>query len=145
MVTILDKTVSDAPKPEETESLENFKRYEEYLRLSEIYQAYNLVNKFLEENHSALIQGTLFNESIFNAARFLVNNMPKKNPAGISKVSVFYALATLGFKYENYKTARFGYEQLQNFKVPACWIEEIEVDSIKLRAKPFSDKEEFSW
>lgn len=104
-----------------------------------------MVNKYLEENYSAMIQGALFNESIFNASRFLVNNMPKKNPPGISKVSVFYALASLGFKYENYKTARFGYEQLQNLKVPAAWIEEIEVDHIKLRAKPFSDKDDFSW
>lgn len=94
-----------------------------------------------------MITSSLLNESTFNAARFLVNNLGSttKSPQGISKVSVHYALASLGFKFENYKTSRFGYEQLQNLKVPNAWVDEIEVDHLKLRSKPFSDKDEFSW
>lgn len=122
-----------------------FKNYGEYIKLSEVYQAYNLVYKFTEESYGAMTQGALYTEAIFNSARFLVNNMPAKSPLGVSKVSIFFALATLGFKFENYKTSRYGYEQLGNLKVPATWQEEIEVDHLKLKSKPFDDKEEYSW
>ena len=88
------------------------KRYSNFLLLSELYQAYNLVNRYLEQS-VAQVPDPLFDEATFNAARFLQNNLPKThNPPGLSKVHVFYALASLGFKFENYKTSRYGYEQL---------------------------------
>jgi hypothetical protein len=55
---------------------ENTIMFAEYLKQSEVYQAYHLVNKYLEESYGSLIQGALLNESTFNAARFLVNNLP---------------------------------------------------------------------
>ena len=54
----------------------------------------------------------MFNEAIFNASRFLVNNIGKRNPLGINKVYIYYALANLGSKFEAFKTARFGFEKL---------------------------------
>lgn len=68
-------------EPESTTNKEDAKfmsNYEEYLKLAEIYQAYNLVSRYLEENYRAMIQGELYNESVFNAARFLVNNLGKR-------------------------------------------------------------------
>ena len=59
-----------------------------------------------------MIQGPLFNEAIFNASRFLINNLGKRQPLGISKVYVYYALSILGFRFEAYKTARIGYEHM---------------------------------
>ena len=63
----------------------------------------------------------MFNEAIFNAARFLVSNLGKRQPIGINKVYIYYSLSQLGFKFEAYKTARFGYEKLQTLKVPEEW------------------------
>ena len=83
--------------------------YEEYLKLAEIYQAYNLVNRFVEENYRAIIQGPLYNESIFNASKFLVANLGKRQPSGVNTVYVYYTLATLGNKLGMYKTARQGF------------------------------------
>lgn len=68
-----------------------------------------------------MIQGPLFNVAIFNAARFLVSNIGKRQPLGINKVYVYYALSFLGFKFEAYKTARFGCEKLQSLKIPIAW------------------------
>jgi hypothetical protein len=84
--------------------------FEEYMKLSEIYQAYNLIHKFIEESYQAVIQGPLFNEAIFNASRFLVNNLGNRSPLGISKVYIYYALSILGYRFEAYKTSRYGYE-----------------------------------
>lgn len=52
--------------------------FDEYMKLAEIYQAYQLIHKFIEESYQAVIQGPVFNEAIFNAARFLVNNLDKR-------------------------------------------------------------------
>lgn len=57
---------------------------------------------------------------------------------------VFYTLATLGYKFEAYKTARFGYEQLSNLRVPDQWAVTVDIEHLKIRSKPFSDKEGFA-
>jgi len=62
--------------------------YQEYLRLAEIYQAYNLVNRFHDENHHGNALGELFNESVFNAAKFLVKNLERRSPNGVNIVYV---------------------------------------------------------
>jgi len=59
-----------------------------------------------------MIQGELYDESVFNASRFLVNKLGKRQPDGINIVYVYYTLATLGFKFEAFKTAREGFEKL---------------------------------
>ena len=56
---------------------------------------------------------------------------------------IYHTLATLGFKFEAYLTARLGYEMLTNMKVPDHLIEEIEVEALKIKTKPISDKEGF--
>lgn len=42
-----------------------------------------MIHKFIEESYQAVIQGPVFNEAIFNAARYLVNNLGKRQPLGI--------------------------------------------------------------
>jgi len=101
--------------------------YSEYLRLAEIYQAYNLVSRYLEDNFRTLTQGDLFAESVFNASRFLVNNLGRNTPEGINVVYVYYALATLAFKFEAFKTAREAFEKLQLFKIPSKWVAQVEM------------------
>lgn len=112
--------------------------------MSQLYQAYNHIHRFIEESYRSMIQGPLFNETIFNSSRFMVNNLGKLQPDGINKVYIYYTLATLGFKFETYKTARVGYEKLTTLRIPDQWAEEIEIDHLKIRSKPFSDKEGFN-
>ena len=113
------------------------------MKLSEIYQAYNLIYKFIEESYQAVIQGPLFNEAIFNASRFLINNIENRNPLGINKVYIYYTLSILGYRFEAFKTSRYGYEQMQKLKIPVKWQEEVDLANLKCRAKPFNDKEGF--
>lgn len=119
------------------------RKYEDYLKLGEIYHAYYYIHKLIEDPYQSMTQGAIFNDAIFNAARFLINSLGKRSPAGISKVNIFYALSYLGTKFEAFKTARFGYERLQTLKIPSEWQDEIDSASLKVRSKPFSDKEGF--
>jgi len=86
--------------------------FTEYLTLAEIYQAYHLVSRYLEESYRSAIQEDIYNESVFNAARFLVNKLGVRKPDGINVMYINYTLATLGFKFEAYKTSREGFEKL---------------------------------
>ena len=93
--------------------------YEEYLKLAEIYQAYSLVSNYIESTNRLVPAGDdLYLESVFNASRFLVNSLGGRTPNGINIVSVFYTMATLGYKQMAYKTAREGYEKLLTLRVP---------------------------
>ena len=116
------KLVTDPERQSGKEDTKYMANYNEYLILAEIYQAYHLVSRFLEENYRSMIQGELYNESVFNASRFLVNKLCGRKPDGISIVYVYYTLATLGFKFEAYKTSREGFEKLQSLKIPPKWV-----------------------
>jgi len=86
--------------------------FQEYLNLSEIYQAYHLINKYIDEANREVVQAPLFLESAFNAARFLSLNLKGKNPTGVNLVYVYFTLSKLGYQFEAYKTARYGFERL---------------------------------
>lgn len=107
------RLVKKAPDQMTKEDKKFLQSFEEYMKLAEIYQAYHYIHKFIEESYQAVIQGPLFNDTIFNASRFLVNNLGKRQPFGISKVYIYYALSILGFRFEAYKTAREGYNKMQ--------------------------------
>ena len=69
------KIVKNADKPSK-EDQKYLKNHDEYLKLAEIYQAYSLVSDFMGSNNRMMVIGDeLMQEAIFNAARFLVNNL----------------------------------------------------------------------
>merc|ERR1711959_510486 len=41
-----------------------------------------------------------------------------------------------------YKLARFAYDKLQYLRTPPSWRDQLDIDALTLRSKPFSDKEE---
>lgn len=84
-------------------------------------------------------------EAVFNGARFLVNSLGTRTPNGINNVFIFYAMATLGYKFEAYKTAREGYEKLLSLKVPQAWQDKVDLEHLKIRSKPYNDKEGMAW
>lgn len=118
--------------------------FNEYLTNAEIYQAYNLINKYIDESGRDVSHTPMFSEAAYNAARFLANTLKTKVPAGVNLVYVYFTLSKLGYQFEAYKAARFGFEKLSTLKVPDTWAEEIEVDALKIRCKPNADRENFS-
>lgn len=70
-----------AQKEEKSINLDyHFKEYKHHLRIAKIYYAYNIIHNYLKEpftSHSTT--------SLFNASRYLANEMEsKKPPRGIS-------------------------------------------------------------
>jgi len=103
-------TMGSKATKEDKKHLLNF---QEYLSLAEMYQAYHLVNRYIDEQGREIIPTPLFCESAFNAARFLANNLKKdKQLTGINLVHIYFTLSKLGYQFEAFKTARFGFEKL---------------------------------
>lgn len=82
----LVKNVGGKASKEDKKYLKNF---DEFTKLAEIYQAYNLINRYVEEAYRQMVRDNLYYESVFNASRFLVNNLGTRQPNGINKVYVY--------------------------------------------------------
>ena len=123
------------------EDMKNINKFEENSKKAEVYHAYDYVHRLIEDPYHSMVHGALINETIFNASRFLVNSISNMSLPGINKVYIYYALSLLGGKFEAFRTARYGYEKLQTLKISPEWQEEIDLASLKIRCKPFSDKE----
>jgi len=54
---------------------------------------------------------------------------------------VYYALAFLSKEFEAYKTARFSFEKLNTLLFPIEWQEKIDYETLAIRAKPYTDKD----
>jgi intraflagellar transport protein 122 len=134
------RLVEDSSNPSKND-FKNLKKFEENSKKAEIYHAYGYVHRLIEDPYHSMVHGALINETIFNASRFLVNSIGGMSLPGINKVYIYYALSLLGTKFEAFRTARYGYEKLQTLKISPEWQEEIDLASLKIRCKPFSDKE----
>lgn len=133
--------MKNAIHPTTQEDKDYLKKFNEYNEMAELYNAYHHIYRYIEDPFENLMSGTVFDNAIFNCARFLTNALLKKTPPFVSKVNIYYALGKLGAKHEAFKTARIGYEKLQGLRVPVEWQEQIDLASLKIRSKPFSDNE----
>ena len=104
-----------------------------------MYHAYNFIWQYTEEPFT-----TLDAHTVFNASRYLLNVLGplKKDPAGLSRVHILYALAQTSQQLEAFKLARWAYDRLQAYKIPFSWRDSVDIAIIHLQAKPYSDKED---
>uniref|UniRef100_A0A914C690 Intraflagellar transport protein 122 homolog n=1 Tax=Acrobeloides nanus TaxID=290746 RepID=A0A914C690_9BILA len=110
-------------------------KYELAFRKADCYYAYEPVFKYMIEPFTSKTPDTLF-----NMARFLAFGDPVDK---ISKVSILYTLAKLGRNFGAYKTARTALEQLRLLRAPPQYESLIDIATVEIRAKPYTDAEEF--
>uniref|UniRef100_A0A669DWF7 Intraflagellar transport protein 122 homolog n=1 Tax=Oreochromis niloticus TaxID=8128 RepID=A0A669DWF7_ORENI len=115
---------------------EMLKKFERFQHLAELYHVYRSIQRYTDEPFSSHMPDTLF-----NICRFLLNNLTKDMPPGISKVNTLYALAKQSRQLGAYKLARYAYEKLQELHIPSRFQESTELGSLTIRSKPFHDKE----
>eukprot|EP00826_Nyctotherus_ovalis_P048259 TRINITY_DN5660_c0_g1_i7.p1 TRINITY_DN5660_c0_g1~~TRINITY_DN5660_c0_g1_i7.p1 ORF type:complete len:916 (+),score=268.90 TRINITY_DN5660_c0_g1_i7:716-3463(+) len=134
------KTINN-PSGEEIELLRSYGRFR---KLAHIYYAYELVNKYLEEPFQDVIGGISFSSCVFNAACYILNIIGKETPPNISRIYLYYTVGKLGSQQEAYWTARNAFEVLKTAKIPTEWQSTIDLEALKIKAKPFTDKEGIS-
>ena len=135
---------SVAPSQEDFRYLDKWDMYRDK---ADVYYAYHIVHKYIEEPFQNIMGGALYYNSVFNAASYLINKLSvnkDSSPLNINKVYVYYAIGKIGGQLEAFKTARLGFEKLQNLKIPTDWQNLIDIENLKIRTKPYSDKDGIS-
>jgi len=115
----------------------HFSLYQEFSLLSSIYFAYQFIHEYTVQPFTSLHP-----ETIFNICRWLLNVMPEKTPYKVLRRNILYALAKMSQQLGAFKLARFAYEQLQHLRLPPEWIDAIDVGTMSIKAKPFTDNED---
>eukprot|EP01137_Pigoraptor_chileana_P031284 Opistho-2@18911 len=138
-VTNTNATASTARTPGtgSKKQLVALQKFRDLAEKAELYYAYHTVHRYMEEPFTSHLP-----QSVFNMARFLMHRMMKETPIGISRATVLYALGKQARHLGAHKLARFAFEKLQSLVVPTKWQESIDLGSITIRAKPFSDRED---
>ncbi|XP_028309970.1 intraflagellar transport protein 122 homolog [Gouania willdenowi] len=127
----------DIARESEEQRDEMLRKFERFQHLAELYHVYRSIQRYTDEPFSSHMP-----ETLFNICRFLLNNLTKDIPSGISKVNTWYALAKQSRRLGAYKLARYSYEKLQELHVPSRFHESIELGSLTIRSKPFHDSED---
>ncbi|XP_041130093.1 intraflagellar transport protein 122 homolog [Polyodon spathula] len=127
----------DIARENEEKKDEMLKKFHKFQHLAELYHVYHSIQRYTDEPFSSHLQ-----ETLFNISRFLLHNLTKDIPLGISSVYTLYALAKQSKALGAYKLARHAYEKLQGQWIPARFQESLELGSLTARSKPFIDSEE---
>ena len=86
---------------------------------------------------------TLFGEIVFNIARYLLNVSGSETPININRLYILFALAKHSRELGAFKLARYSYDKLQQIRLPTTsWIDKLDLETLSVRAKAFSDKED---
>uniref|UniRef100_A0A8D3D075 Intraflagellar transport protein 122 homolog n=1 Tax=Scophthalmus maximus TaxID=52904 RepID=A0A8D3D075_SCOMX len=117
----------DIARGETEQRDEMLKKFEHFQHLAELYHVYRSIQRYTDEPFSSHMP-----ETLFNICRFLLNNLTKDKPRGISKVNTLYALAKQSEKLGAYKLARYSYEKLQELYIPSRLQDPIELGSFKI-------------
>ena len=114
-------------------------KHNELRNISEIYYVYNSISTFVESPFFTSSDSALY--AILHACRFLISKLSHLKLPFINLSYVYYSLAKVSRLLEGYKTARSCYEKLAQLKVQNKWAEEIDLGSLLVRSKPYSDKQ----
>ncbi|PAV77093.1 hypothetical protein WR25_12873 [Diploscapter pachys] len=109
-------------------------KYRECIKLADIYYAYHQVFLFCNQPFTSLSL-----ETLLNTARFLSF---QPSIGYISRVMVYFAIARIGRDLGAYKLCRDALDKLTQLKVPTRLQRSVDIMTITIRAKPFTDSED---
>ncbi|ETV94469.1 hypothetical protein H310_11793 [Aphanomyces invadans] len=114
----------------------------EHETCADVYFAYSVIFAYTDEPFT-----TLLPETLFHASQFLLNTLSAKAmaaapPPGVSVARVVFTLAQHAQQLEAFKLARQMYERLHQMRVRPEWQNTVDVTSMTLQTKPYSDRDE---
>lgn len=136
-MSVLDD-LTRAHKANEPTDAATVAKFNDYQLRADVYYAYESIHRYTMAPFTSHQP-----ESLFNIARYLYHIPEAKSFVGISQAAILYSLAKQGSRNLGaYKLARHAYEALLPFKVSPAYREQIDLGSITIRAKPFTDNPE---
>ena len=133
---ILSNQYADLAKVESQRD-EMIKKFHEFQTKASIYYAYHTIQRYTDEPFTSYMP-----EALFNISRFLMHELLFEHPKGVSKFSVYYALAKQARNLGAYKLARLVMEKIQKLIIPKRFRENVDLAALMIRSKPYYDNEE---
>ncbi|WKY05247.1 hypothetical protein Q1695_005901 [Nippostrongylus brasiliensis] len=109
-------------------------KYEASAKLAEMYYAYHAIFLYCNQPFTRHSPETLLNMARYLSAQELVPN--------ISLVLICYTIARIGRELGAFKLARDTLDLLGNLRIPPRLQRDVELMTVNIRAKPFSDAED---
>ena len=116
-------------------------KYEDFNRLSHIYYAYDLIDNYIEEPFQDTTYGQTQQNILLNASCYILNIIGALRPYNISLSYIYFVLGKMCIKIGAYWTTQKAFETLRNMKVPKEWEIDLNINCMKIRSGPLSDKE----
>ncbi|KEG14974.1 putative WD40 protein [Trypanosoma grayi] len=109
----------------------------ECVRRANIYYAYHFI-------YSHVTQPFPYNElALLNLSRYVVSMISSSDvPLNVGKGEVLYTFARIAKQLDMTRTARVAFERLQSVVLPVKIMEQVDIDSLQIRSKVYTDKEE---
>lgn len=125
-------------QPTQEEWGRRIRRHNDYVRRACMYYAYHSVYRYVSQPFP------FEPVSVFNTAKYLfaLMNDSEEIPLGIGKVDVLFTLARLASALEMNRTARSIYEKLQQVVLPIPIMEQLDVETLVIRGRPYQDKDD---
>ncbi|KAI6231946.1 hypothetical protein M3Y95_00435200 [Aphelenchoides besseyi] len=111
------------------------KRINEAIEKADVYYVYDAIFRYVMEPFTEKAIDVLFNMSRFLALKPRID--------GVSQVNVLFTLSKLSKSSNNFKTTREALTRLRKYRVPAKFQSVVDISSLEIRAKPYSDVDEF--
>lgn len=113
-------------------------RFSDLYDRSDTYFAYSILHRAATAPFKSNTDST-----VLNAARFVLMRVSgREPPPGVSVATATWLLAQQAVAARAYKLARNALTRLNSLTIPAAWQAEVEMQSLVLRSKPFTDNED---
>ena len=114
-------------------------KYFHHRRLSELYYAYEFIERYTNEPFTSILP-----EALFQTSQFVLNAISSSigQIQGISQVYSLFALAKQSKSLGAFKLGRAAYAKLLKLKLPSSWRDQVEMSALAIRTAPFNDAEE---
>jgi len=110
------------------------------MRRAELYSAYSIVHEFITSRFTIRLEETIFYAAM-TVLSILGDDLP---PVGISRVNCLFVMGNLGISLGAYRHARTMFQKLLTLRVPKSWWDIIDTACLKIRTKPYCDKEDLA-
>ena len=92
---------------DEAAAADLLQKFRDHHNKSSIYYAYHTIQRYTDEPFTSYMP-----EALFNISRYLLHELNKEHPKGVSKFSVLYALSKQARNLGAYKLARHVLEKI---------------------------------
>ncbi len=136
---------TDTATNSDRRSIQLLRKFIEYEHQSQVYYAYASVYNSESQPFTVLSAQQVFETALFLLREFAAEEGSRASrtvPYGVSTVRCLMALVKQSRELGACKLARKVYERLSSLSLPPAWRREVELGSLTIRTKPFTDNDD---